>query len=37
MVGDQAEVDVEDLANPADWGDDLQDLLGQVGYFRLKP
>ncbi|XP_039021801.1 heat shock factor protein HSF30-like [Hibiscus syriacus] len=37
VVGDQAEVDVqvEDLAaNPADWVDDLQELVDQMGYLR---
>ncbi|EOY29926.1 Heat shock transcription factor A2 isoform 2, partial [Theobroma cacao] len=40
VVGDQAEVDVEveDLAvNPEDWGDDLQDLVDQMGYLRSNP
>ncbi|XVE70900.1 hypothetical protein DITRI_Ditri10aG0107300 [Diplodiscus trichospermus] len=40
VVGDQADgnVEVEDLAlNPADWGDDLQDLVDQMGYLRSKP
>ncbi|XWS72439.1 hypothetical protein CRYUN_Cryun02cG0039800 [Craigia yunnanensis] len=40
VVGDQAEVDVEveDLAViPADWGDDLLDLVDQMGYLRSKP
>ncbi|KAE8678716.1 Heat stress transcription factor A-2a [Hibiscus syriacus] len=38
LVSDQAEVDVrvEDLAaNPADWGDDLQELMDQMGYLRI--
>ncbi|KAL4326187.1 hypothetical protein GQ457_11G016960 [Hibiscus cannabinus] len=37
LVGDQAEADVqvEDLAaNPLDWGDDLQELVDQMGYLR---
>ncbi|KAK8515424.1 hypothetical protein V6N12_075466 [Hibiscus sabdariffa] len=40
VVDDQAEVDVqvEDLAaNPADWGDDLQELVDQMGYLRSNP
>ncbi|XVF35323.1 hypothetical protein REPUB_Repub18cG0135600 [Reevesia pubescens] len=40
VVGDQAEVDVEvvDLAvNPAEWGDDLQDLVDQMDYIRSEP
>ncbi|XVF48684.1 hypothetical protein PTKIN_Ptkin03bG0209600 [Pterospermum kingtungense] len=41
VVGNyQAEdgVKVEDLAaNPADWGDDLQDLVDQMGYLRSNP
>ncbi|MBA0728547.1 hypothetical protein Golax_001437 [Gossypium laxum] len=40
VVGDQAEVDVEveDLAaNPIDWGDDLQELVDQMGYLRSNP
>ncbi|TQD85491.1 hypothetical protein C1H46_028959 [Malus baccata] len=40
-VGDESEVDVEveDLvAEPADWGEDLQDLVDQMGYLiRPKP
>lgn len=36
VVGDQAEV--EDLAaNPVDWGDDLQELVDQMGYLRSNP
>ncbi|XVE97693.1 hypothetical protein REPUB_Repub03eG0040800 [Reevesia pubescens] len=40
VVGDQAEVDVEveDLAvNPADWADDFQDLVDQMGYLGSIP
>ncbi|KAE8677121.1 Heat stress transcription factor A-2 [Hibiscus syriacus] len=40
VVSDQTEVDVqvEDLAaNPADWGDDLQELVDQMGYLRSNP
>ncbi|KAE8733397.1 Heat stress transcription factor A-2 [Hibiscus syriacus] len=40
VVGDQAEVDVqvEDLAaNQADWVDDLQELVDQMGYLRSNP
>ena len=42
VVGYEAEVDVEveveDLAlNPADWADDLWDLVDQMGYLRSKP
>ncbi|XP_022750081.1 heat stress transcription factor A-2-like [Durio zibethinus] len=35
LVGYEAEVDVE--VNPADWADDLQDLVDQMGYLRSKP
>lgn len=40
VVGDQSEADVqvEDLvANPDDWGEDLQDLVDQMGFLRSKP
>lgn len=40
VVGDQSEADVEveDLvATPTDWGEDLQDLVDQMGYLRSKP
>ncbi|OMO86532.1 Heat shock factor (HSF)-type, DNA-binding protein [Corchorus olitorius] len=40
VVADQADLDVrvEDLAaSPADWADDLQELVDQMGYLRSKP
>lgn len=40
VVGGESEVDVEveDLAaNPVDWGDDLQELVDQMGYLRSTP
>lgn len=40
VVKDQseAEVELEDLvATPIDWGEDLQDLVDQMGYLRSKP
>ncbi|PON96013.1 Heat shock transcription factor [Trema orientale] len=40
VVGDESElhVEVEDLAsNPDDWGEDLLDLVDQMGYLRSKP
>lgn len=39
VIGDQSEADVEveDLvANPTDWGDDLQDIVDDMGYLKPK-
>lgn len=40
VVGDQSEIDVEAenlFAKPADWGEDLRDLVDQMGHLRSMP